>query len=35
MAPRNEYLDLNKGILMFLVVWGHLIQTFGYNEQGP
>jgi len=30
--PRNEYLDISKGVLMFLVVWGHMIQFIAYGD---
>jgi fucose 4-O-acetylase-like acetyltransferase len=34
LRPRNQYLDFSKGVLIFLVVWGHLIQAFGYTHLG-
>jgi len=30
---RNEFLDISKGILMFLVVWGHVIQFVAYGNE--
>ena len=31
---RNEFLDVTKGFLIFLVVYGHVIQYIGYNNTG-
>lgn len=31
---RNEFLDISKGVLMFLVVWGHVIQGVAYGNIG-
>ena len=32
VATRNDFLDYLKGALIFLVVWGHLIQFAGYGN---
>jgi fucose 4-O-acetylase-like acetyltransferase len=29
---RNEFLDITKGVLMLLVVWGHVIQVIAYGD---
>lgn len=31
MKNRNLYLDILKGVLILLVVWGHCVQYIGYN----
>lgn len=31
---RNQFLDYTKGILIFLVVYGHIIQYVAYNGEG-